>query len=173
MRHARVVALEAGTVCASRVTASPAGSRPPLNHDGGSVAAGSHEPGHLEDSRNVRQKGDSNQYFKNPLVDEKSRSAIMLRFPCAQNRAGVSAWFKNAEEGCDVKCESGSLSARDVFAIRALSQQVVAQHKDDGRQNTVDGVFGNTTPTIRARPSESKCKMFHTLAGQTRGMCTQ
>ena len=50
-------------------------------------------------------------------------------------------------------------------------EHLVAQQKDDGRPNTVDGLFGNTTATIRARQSESKCKMRHTVAGQTRGVC--
>ena len=57
---AGVVAFEAGTGCASRVTA-PAGSWPPLNHDEGLPPPEPTSQGNLKDSRTVRPEGDSNQ----------------------------------------------------------------------------------------------------------------
>ena len=49
-----IPALEAWTRSASRKSGSPAGSWPLLSHNGGSTAAGSHDPAPVDDGRNVR-----------------------------------------------------------------------------------------------------------------------
>ena len=67
------------------------------SHNGGSTVAGSHDPPPVNDDRNLRRKIDSNSNpWSKPPEDENSRSAVLLRFPCCQSRAGVTAWFTSA-----------------------------------------------------------------------------
>ena len=99
---ARIFALEAGNGSASGVSGSPAGSCPLAGDVGGSTATG---PG---DNWNLRRNLETN------LDDENSRSAVLLRFTCAQSREGVSAWFAKGiselEKDYEVKRKSGSMS---------------------------------------------------------------
>ena len=63
-------------------------------HYGGSTATESRNPTPVDDERNLRRKKDPNPRSKSP-EDENSCSAFYLRFPCSQNRAGVSARLTN------------------------------------------------------------------------------
>ena len=87
---------------------------------GGSAATGPREPGPEDDNRNIRRKLETNPDHGN------SRSAVCLHFTCAQSRAGVSALFSEgisaSEKDHEVKCKSGSTSARIVFAPKAMCQ---------------------------------------------------
>ena len=78
------------------------------------------DPAPADENRNMRRKLETNP------DDENSRSAVRLRFTCAQSHAGVSAWFAEgisaSEKDHEVKCKSGSTSARIVFASKAMCQ---------------------------------------------------
>ena len=77
--------------------------------------------------------------------EENSRSAVLLRFPCGQSRAGVSAGLAKELSGFvkeyDVKCENGSMSARIVSATQTTPRQFVEQHKDGGPRCSVNRFF--------------------------------
>ena len=130
------------------------------NRFDGSTAAGSHGAGSSDDNRNTRRRFDS---FSNP-DDENARSAVLLRFPCEQCDAGVSARLKKSLTTANVPtanmpvrihCKTGTASARLVFETRTKCQDFVARFKDDGLPNTVDSTFCSTRATIIVRQSKS------------------
>ena len=82
---ARILALDGGTCSASGVSGSPARPWPQPGHDGGSTSAGSRDSGPTDENRSMRRKVETNP------DDENSSSAVLLRCPCAQSRAAVSA----------------------------------------------------------------------------------
>ena len=72
---------------------------------------------------------------------EHVRSAVLLRFLLEHYHTGVMNWINSVCEKsnmptCDkpvrIHCETGSLSARRVFEIKATCQDFVVQCKDDG-----------------------------------------
>ena len=73
-----------------------------------------------------------------------SSSAILFHFPCAQNLAGVTAWCKQiAEENDEIRCKSGSFSARFVCSTESICQHIVVRQKDTSFRYAVDGVFSH------------------------------
>ena len=132
-----------------------------LSHNGSTARSHNLLPGRSDDSRCVSQEGYPNPWFK-PLddEDENSRGAILLKFPCVQSVAGVSAWFKNIIDIPDkeyrIKCKSGSFSARIVCRTKTPCQQFVVQQKDDRLQCVVDSIFAMQRRPIRVIQSKSE-----------------
>ena len=86
-------------------------------------------------NRNTRRRLDID---KGP--DDENASAVLLRFPCEQCHAGMSAWIEETLEPTDrperVSCKRGTKSARIVFNSRAKCQEFVEKFKEDGPQYT-------------------------------------
>ena len=85
----RVAALEAGGISASSVSAS-AGSWLQPGRTDGSTATGSRDPSASDDNRNTRRGLDRNS----DPGDENALCAVLLRCPCEQCHAGISAWIR-------------------------------------------------------------------------------
>ena len=137
---ARAFALEAGHGSAARVSGS------------WSVAVWPHDPGRVVDSR-MYDRRLIKPWYK-PPDDEHSRSAILLHFPCVQNRAGVTAWFKNTTEVLLEKTsKSDAKAATAWFELcsppKPCASFFVAQHTDDGLQYSVASFFFWRTPQRR------------------------
>ena len=78
--------------------------------------------------------------------DENARSAVLLRFPCEQCHAGVSAWLRKtlvalAPADMPVRIHFGTTSARLVCSTRAKCQEFVATHRDEGLPYSIDSPF--------------------------------
>ena len=135
---ARVAALEAGAISASSVSGS-AGSWPLPGRTDGSTATAARDPSASDENRNTRRRlgRDSDP------DDEHARSAVLLRFPCEQCHASMSAWLKKktldpSDQPERVHCKRGTKSVRIVFKTRAKCQELVEIYEQDGFQYTIN-----------------------------------
>ena len=120
---ARLRKVETYAASASNVSGS-ARSWPTLEEVDCSTATGSHGPGSSGDNRSTRRRLDTST----SPDDEQARSAVLLRFPCAQYLTGVTQWINNVLEKSDnppqnrpirLHRKAGSVSARLVFGNKS------------------------------------------------------
>ena len=73
----------------------------------------------VDDVRNVRRKIDpnSNPWSKSP-ADENSRSAVLLRFPCSESCAGVTAWLTNTINVLEKRARNQTQEPQQVGSYR-------------------------------------------------------
>ena len=156
---ARMGKVETHAASASNVSDS-AKSWPSLERVDGSTAAGSHRPGSSDDNRSTRRRVDT---FSSP-EDEQSRSAVLLRFECAQYHKSFTKWIASLWEESNMSahnkpvrfhCKAGSVSARLVLETRAKCQNFVARYQDDGILDEIDSPFCSAKTTISVRQSKS------------------
>ena len=159
---ARVTTLETNATSVSSGSGS-ARSWNILGHFDGSSATGSlgsHSLVSSVDNRNTRRGLDT---FSS-LEDEHARSAVLLRFPCAQYQTGITNWINCVWEKSNmpayhkpvrIHCKAGSLPARLVFETRAKCQDLVVRYKDDGIPYEIDSPFCSVKTTIAVRQSRS------------------
>ena len=154
---ARMCKFETFTASASNVSGS-ARSWPTLEQVDGSTAAGPHGPGSSDDHRNTRRRLDTSSSTE----DERSRSAVLLRFGCEQYLKGNTKWIdtlwdESNMQACNkpirIHCKTGSVSVRLVFETRGNCQDFIARYKDDGFRYAINSPFCRASTTIIVRQS--------------------
>ena len=121
---ARMCKIETGVTSAPSVSGYPSGSRRPPGQIDRSTATASRDRGPSEEGRKTRRRLDKDT----SPDDENARSAVLLRYPCEQCHAAMSAWLARTLGPTDqperVHCKTRTTSARLVFETRAKCQDL-------------------------------------------------